>query len=319
VFQQGVNRQVDMLFVVDDTEAAAPWAETLRAGWPAIARALEQLPQGTPDLHVGFVRASRCASPARAAACGISAPDPFLRHERCGALANFAGSFVDTFACLAELGPPTCAGAGAQPFQALRDTLAQPPRAGWEEFLRPDALLHIVIIAGRDDPSGAGVAELAAFVRARKADPPSQVLLSVLVPGDCAPGEPTPRLIELAQAFGANAAVGRLCDNPTNAVVQRLAWQISVLIEPPCIGPVLDVDPAAPGLQAECTFEDTVSPFDGVLVTTLLPACDAAAPPCWRLTDAPERGCAIVEIDRGAAFCPGRVTYTKIECLSAKD
>ena len=54
---------------------------------------------------------------------------------------------------MADFGTQACA--SAQPFQALRDVLAQPPPAGWDGFLRPDATLHIVIIAGRDDASGA--------------------------------------------------------------------------------------------------------------------------------------------------------------------
>ena len=98
-----------MLFVVDDTDAVAPWVEDLRAGYPAMARLLENMPHGAPNLHVGFVRASRCASQTRARACGIAAAEDFIRHEICGSVSNFTGSFADSFACMADLGTQTSA------------------------------------------------------------------------------------------------------------------------------------------------------------------------------------------------------------------
>jgi hypothetical protein len=304
-FQETLNLNLDLLFVIDDTDAIAPWVDNLRAGYPAMAHLLETLPQGAPDAHVGFVRASRCAPQTRARDCGVTAPHAFLRNELCGAISNFAGSFADTFTCMADFGMQACS--TAQPFQALRDALAQPPPAGWEGFLRPDAALQIVIIAGRDDASGASPLELAAFVKALKPDPQG-ILVSVIGPVGA------PRLTELAQQFGANGLLAELAGDPAVALYP-LTQTISVLIEPACLGPVLDVDPVAPGLQADCTFLDTVVARDGSRTTTALPACDTATPPCWRLTE--YGSCTVAEVDRGADWCPSIPTSTRLECLSA--
>src|SRR6188508_807672 len=69
-FQQSYNRMVDVLFVVDDTEAIAPWAESVAAAYPAMAQAIERMLGDAPNVHVGFVPASRRAVPARD--CGTS-------------------------------------------------------------------------------------------------------------------------------------------------------------------------------------------------------------------------------------------------------
>ena len=73
--------RLDLLFVIDDTSAMAPHAEALAAGVAAMA---QQLPGDTnrrSSLHVGFVRAGGCDTSTRGAACGISAPEQFLRWE----------------------------------------------------------------------------------------------------------------------------------------------------------------------------------------------------------------------------------------------
>ena len=169
-FQQSINRELDVLFVVDDTAAVAPWVDALRADirrWPARSKVWNT---AFPTLHIGFVRASRCAPQTRARDCGIATPDVFLRHETCGRISNFSGSLADIFACLADFGTQACA--PAQPLEAVRDVFAQPPPAGWAGFLRPTAALQVIFIAGQDLASDAAVAELTTLLRAQKPDPP---------------------------------------------------------------------------------------------------------------------------------------------------
>ena len=154
-------------------------------------------------------------------------------------------------------------------------------------------------------------------MRALKADPNFAVFSLIGPSGGCPPGGAAPRLTELVQQFGGNGLAVGLCDDPALAL-QRLAALLAWFVDPACIAPILDVDPAAPGLQADCAFEDTVySPGGGSPVTTGLPACDAASPPCWRLTDWPGQSCAVVEIDRGADWCNETLTTTRLECLTA--
>jgi hypothetical protein len=305
-FQQTLDRDLDMLFVIDDTDAIGRWVDNLRTGYPAMAHLLQTLPDGAPDVHVGFVRASRCATQTRARDCGVRAPYPFLLNELCGATSNFAGSFADTFTCMADFGTQACA--TAQPFQAVRDVFAQPPPAAWDGFLRPDATLQIVIIAGRDDASDMNPLQLAALVKALKADP-ARILVAVIGPAGA------PRLIELVQQFGGNGLITELAGDPT-VVLHPLTRSICRFGGPACFAGVLDVDPLTPGVQGDCTFVDTVT-RDGTQTTRVLPACDTATPPCWRLIEWDNGGCVVPDIDRGADWCPAARTTTRVECLSA--
>jgi len=309
-----IGRELDVLFVIDDTAAIAPWADNLRAGYPAMARSLEDLqPYGVPNLHVGFVRASRCAPQTRARDCGIAGSESFLRHETCGRVSNFAGTFVDTFACLGDFSPTACA--PAQPFAAVRDVLSQPPPAGWEGFLRPGAALQIIFIAGSDVAADAGVADLVAFVRAQKSD--AYVMVSIMVPGDCPPAEPTPNLIDLVQQFGGNGVALGLCHDATG-VFSQLRGGSGEIIHPACLNGALDIDPATPGLQPDCTFQDTTYAPDGARTTTVLPSCDVAGPPCWRLYESSGGYCPVaIDIDRGPDWCVETLVSTRVECLSA--
>ena len=155
VIPQGFNRKVDLLFVVDDTDAVAPWIENLRAGYPAMARFLENLAWGVPNLHVGFVRASRCASQTRARDCGIAAPEDFIRHEPCGSVSNFAGSFADAFACMADLGTQTSC-AVAQPLAgAARRAERRRPRAGKRSCARTPSCTSSSSLAVTTRPASA--------------------------------------------------------------------------------------------------------------------------------------------------------------------
>src|SRR4051812_26929172 len=89
-YQSSVNRSIDLLIVVDDTAAIAPYRGALAAGFADIARTLETLPlSGPASLHVGFVRAGGCDTSARGAACGLAAPDQYLRSEWCDMVTNF--------------------------------------------------------------------------------------------------------------------------------------------------------------------------------------------------------------------------------------
>ena len=100
--------------------------------------------------------------------------------------------------------------------------------------------------------------------------------------------------------------------------LSSLTRTLSVTIQPACIAGVLDVDPVLPGLQADCTFVDTVT-RDEMQTTTILPTCDTALPPCWQLAEWGNGSCVVVDINRGADWCPAPRTMTRFECLTAKN
>jgi len=313
IYQQTVNRKIDLLFVVDDTPAIAPFAATLATGFADMASVLEALPaRGPASLHVGVVRAGRCDQSTRGAACGLSASEQFLRAEWCETQTNYSGTLADEIGCLADLGATNCA--PAQPLAAAADALAAPPRPGWEGFLRADAYLMVVVIGAGDDASAQSVSDLAASIRGLKADP-SQTLASAIVPQSCASGA-AGRLTAFVDQFGANGVLLDLCQGQLAVALQQLVGSISALLQPPCATNVRDIDPDTPGLQADCVFEDRLLGSDGSRTTALLPSCDTAAPPCWRLTPG-GASCAgyVLDIVRGADWCDEAGENVAIECV----
>ena len=314
-YQANIDRKLDILFVVDDTPAMEPNIGPLAVGFAGMAERL-LLPYGPTSMHVGFVRAGRCDASTRATACDVDAPEQFMRAEWCRTMTNFGGPFTSTFACLADLGAANCG--PAQPLAAAADTLTETARLGWEGFLRADAYLMIVVVSAADDASGSPgtltpVADVAARIKALKADP-SQVLVSMIGPGDCASGEePGPRLTEFANQFGGNGISLGLCSGQLPAALDRVFQTVSTLIEPVCVSNVRDIDPVQPGLQADCTAVDRTLNPDGTWTDVPLPRCDESAPPCWRIVS--NAGCNSFEIDRGADWCEEAGTNVTLECL----
>jgi hypothetical protein len=54
-FASGARRAVDILFVVDNSPSMDPKQTALAAAFPKMIAALEQLPGGLPDVHIGVV------------------------------------------------------------------------------------------------------------------------------------------------------------------------------------------------------------------------------------------------------------------------
>jgi hypothetical protein len=322
-FQIGVNRRLDVLFVIDDTSAMAPHADALAAGMTATAnRILENAPK--VSLHVGFVRAGTCDASTRGAACGVGAPEQFLRSEWCNTISNYEGGWVDASACLADFGTTNCG--PAQPLATTVAALAGPPRAGWEAFLRPDAYLMVVIVAAADDASGptgspTSVVALANALKALKPDP-FQVLVSLIGPGDCAPNEAhAPRLESFVNEFGANGVILGLCSGQWPVVFDRVFFSYGEDFGPPCLRQVRDLDLDLPGLQPACVAESHVLAPDHSIVNAPLPFCDDGPPPCLRL-DPGGGQCTgyYLTIQGSLDWCEadGAMNFT-VECLGCAD
>jgi len=320
------SRRLDVLFVVDDTAAMAPHREALAAALPAMAQTLrvEHGPPslGPPSLHVGFIRAGSCDTSTRGSACGV-AGEQFLRSEWCHTIDNFSGGWEETFACLGDLGVASCA--PSQPLAAAQRFLTGAPPPGWEGFLRADTHLLIVVVAAQDDASGPQAAltpilEIAAAIKATKPDP-SRFSVSAIGPGgDCAAGEaPAPRLLDFVEEFGANGIYVPLCGGEFTRHLQRFGELLNFGIPRACVANVRDIDPATPGLQADCSVEDLAKTPDGTRTASRLPSCDESTPPCWWLT--PEAGCGgySLGIERAADFCADAGLAGTIECLACAD
>lgn len=316
-FQYAVNRQLDVLFVVDDTPGIAPYAGKLATGLAELGALLPGDPERNPaSVHVGVVRAGRCDASTRGAACGVANGEQFLRSELCEMITNFPGTLAGGLPCLADFGATNCG--PAQPLAAAMDALATPPRPGWEGFLRPDASLMVVVIASADDASPQPALDVANFIKGLKSDT-SQALTSIIVPSSCAAGPPD-RLTEFANQFGANGLLLDLCAGPITPALQRITESINTSLLPPCVRRVRDTDPSTPGVQPSCVLEDHLLTADGSLTTAMLPSCDVAAPPCWRL-DPGAFACDgySLSIPRPTDWCSATGTSVTIECLSCAD
>jgi hypothetical protein len=161
--------QLDLLFVVDNSENMEARQRQLAISFQSVFRQLN-FGRGMPDLHIGVVSTDMgigefggtvpsCSQNGDAGrlgpmaqACGVEG-DAFLAvksdvdGER---LANFDDELDEAFSCMTQLGESGCE--YEQPLEAMRtvideDTLTR------NGFLRPDAVLGVVMLTDEDDCS----------------------------------------------------------------------------------------------------------------------------------------------------------------------
>lgn len=172
------DRDLDVLFVIDDSPSMAGKQVALAASFPRMIDALARLDGGLPNLHIGVVttdlgtQGSAVATPgppvglAGRGGCAGVGDDGALQHASApeltegylsdvfdaslagGRARNYTGDLRDAFARLAGVGDGGCG--FEQPLAAMRRALANPANAG---FFRPDANLAVVIVSDEDDCS----------------------------------------------------------------------------------------------------------------------------------------------------------------------
>ncbi len=169
-----VNRNVDLLFVIDDSGSMAEEQASLATNFYRFANVLENVEGGLPNVHIGVVSTDVGAGPYDIPGCRGDGDGGRLQSSARGncqppdgafisdvALAdgsrvrNYSGDLADTFACIAELGTSGCG--FEQPLEAMKRALdgSNPENAS---FLRDDAVLMVVIISDEDDCSAADTA-----------------------------------------------------------------------------------------------------------------------------------------------------------------
>ena len=173
---QAPRGTIDILFMVDNSKAMAPLQRQLLAGFDAFLNTLDNIPGGTPDLHVGVISSDMGAGDGSFESCDASGGDrgrlqfmagtdcPFMGFEG-GArfiamsepngmpVTNFgAVPLATAFGCLARLGESGCG--FEQPFAAVKHALdpelTPPENLG---FLRRGASLAVIMITNEDDCS----------------------------------------------------------------------------------------------------------------------------------------------------------------------
>ena len=162
------NRALDLLLVIDDAGPVVKEQGSLASALPRSIQVLNQLPGGLPDLHVGVVTTN--VGSGGVAVSGCSTPtepdgdDGLLQTSGCTALQgpylsdvknpdgsrlrNYSGDLDASLRCMVQRGISGCG--FEQPLEAMKRALSPGHNPG---FLRPDAVLGVLILSEDDDCS----------------------------------------------------------------------------------------------------------------------------------------------------------------------
>jgi hypothetical protein len=171
-FQQTVNRDIDLLFLVDDSTSMRLSQQNLERNFPAFMTALRMIPGGLPNVHIAVISSDMGAHDDIGQCVGTGKAGIFQTMQRgstcagtslmgnyisdVGGVRNYTGMLEDVFSCIAALGEGGCG--FEQQFAAVTRALGAdgaPPPAENQGFLRPDAYLGIILITNEDDCSSA--------------------------------------------------------------------------------------------------------------------------------------------------------------------
>jgi hypothetical protein len=169
-----VDRNVDVLFMLDDSSNMGLFQSRLASVFSSYTSVLESLPGGLPSLHIGIISSSLGAGRETmidhcppggdqgvfrtkplgptCTKASLNAGQNFIINDN-GAT-NFTGELNDVFSCIAQLGDGGC-GFEHQLGSVLRalgaDGAPAPPENA--NFLRDDAYLQIILLTDEDDCS----------------------------------------------------------------------------------------------------------------------------------------------------------------------
>lgn len=161
------DRNVDLLFVIDDSGSMAAEQKSLQMNFPAFVQRLEAFDGGLPDLHIGIISTDVGTGTDKIPTCTPRGDDGRLLTNGCSALLpgatflsdiaveggrqrDYTGALEDVFSCMANLGTSGCG--AEQPLESLRLAL-DPARGANPGFVRDDSILAVVIISDEDDCS----------------------------------------------------------------------------------------------------------------------------------------------------------------------
>ncbi len=164
-----VNRDVDILFLVDNSDSMGDKQASLVANFPRFIDVLQNIPGGLPNVHIGVTSSNVGVGGYNIGGCGGTGDDGRLQNTARGACTppsgyyisdianpdgsrnkNYTGVLADTFTCIAKLGTGGCG--FENHLEGVKRALDghNPQNMG---FLRDTAFLAIVIIADEDDCS----------------------------------------------------------------------------------------------------------------------------------------------------------------------
>ena len=168
-----LNRNIDILFVIDDSGSMADKQANLASNFPKFIDVLNTIQGGLPDVHIGVVSSDMGVKPTQGnpapniPGCMQSGKNGVLQLGQAGGMimngdlfisdiklpdmsrqTNYTGQLNDVFGAMAKLGKDGCG--FEQHLHAMRRALEPPANPG---FVRPDAFLAVIFIADEDDCS----------------------------------------------------------------------------------------------------------------------------------------------------------------------
>ena len=169
-----LHRNVDILFLIDDSSGMALAQNNLIRNFPTFMTALQADPAGLPNLHIGVVSADMGAGDGSIPGCdstrGKNGVLQYTARGTCSAtnlqlgttfisnvdgVTNYTGNIEDVFGCIAALGDSGCG--FEHQFAAIERALGVdglgPPPVENNTFLRDTAALAIVMLTNEDDCS----------------------------------------------------------------------------------------------------------------------------------------------------------------------
>ena len=161
-----LNRDLDILFVIDNSGSMAGEQASLAANFPAFIGVLQTIQGGLPNVHIGIVSSNvGAAGQASVPGCAGQGDDGKLlvkagctgltgsfisdvADERGARIKNYTGDLDALFSCMAQLGTGGCG------FEMHLESAYRALQPGANPgFYRPDAFLAVIVIADEDDCS----------------------------------------------------------------------------------------------------------------------------------------------------------------------
>ncbi|RMH43046.1 MAG: VWA domain-containing protein [Deltaproteobacteria bacterium] len=165
-----LNRDIDILFVVDNSGSMAEEQNSLEQNFNRFINVLANIEGGLPNVHIGVVSTDVGAGPFNISGCSGEGDNGVLQNvpRKAGCSppsgqfivdianpdgtrqTNYTGDLAETFGCIAKLGTDGCG--FEQPLESALRAL-DGRNAQNQGFLRKDAFLAIIIISDEDDCS----------------------------------------------------------------------------------------------------------------------------------------------------------------------
>jgi hypothetical protein len=176
VYELTPVRDIDILFMVDNSPSMDEEQLNLRRNFPAFLDRLKKLPGGLPNLHIGVISSDLgagtrplanggCPTPGgdrgifqTKPTCGLDANSRFISTSNNQTMNNFQGNIETVFACMSNLGGTGCG--YEHPLQATRVALYESVTKENAGFLRDDAFLAIILLTDEDDCSADSTTDL---------------------------------------------------------------------------------------------------------------------------------------------------------------